>query len=870
MAMLGALGLLIMSTAPAEAGSGEKPGYPAPTDTPRHGITMTVHPAFDGWYRPGAWVELLATIENSGDDTTVDLQVVDGSGHYSVPVELPRGAAKRVPIAFHATTEVDRVTASVYRGETMLVERVVIVRAADPADSINVVLADDPTDVARPLTDMSEVSEPYGGIKTVTSPPEDVPEHSLAMQSIVRIIVGEADLTGLSAAQRDALLQWVALGGTLVLPGGPALPAALAALPEAMRPGESSGVREVVGLEDPSAPEGMPALRWTQPVTVADLAPAAGASVDLAADEGKVPLVVSRAFGDGMVVALAYDPTVAPFDDWRDVPWQRADATTADSAPLVRTDALQSALMAALGQTFRLPSAKWSFAIIGLFIVLVGPVNYLVLRRRRRLDLAWVTIPALTLVASLASYGVGYGLYGGEVRQGTVSVVRTIPDAGIAHVTSFVAVFSPGSREYDITVETPGALSYFDTSNSDWGSGWSGGVQAKLLQGRVGGVRDLRVDQWSAGGFVVEAVVPWTAGDPGALRVEAGKVKGEVRNPFGRALRGAELVVHGDHVWYGALPTEFAADYDRAYVSPRPLNLDFNLLPADGRDDREERMRVGLVEAATRGEWPGGSTSYRPGSPSYYGNSYDETDLSRSATNLPAWRGTALFAFDDQAPIEAGVRSGLVDRVAYTMYTAAVPLEVPGDTESAPIATALPIAAVDGAVASGNLCGPDAVLLSEKEPYALFTYNVSVLPSLPSELWLTVTLPKPPSMSVATGMSRPMTPGTSRVVVGTEEWKVDAAAGAGFGHDPFEFEMEPGQTVAITPYVWDRLQADGTVRVALGVPETDPVGGSGDWSEHDFGDGTQPYYGYGTWDEEPCWSVVLSTKDPSTKEEDSP
>ena len=55
--------------------------------------------------------------------------------------------------------------------------------------------------------------------------------------------------------------------------------------------------------------------------------------------------------------------------------------------------------------------AAWLYFLVFYFL-LVGPVNYLVLRQQRRLHLAWITIPTITLIFSAASFGVGYLLHG--------------------------------------------------------------------------------------------------------------------------------------------------------------------------------------------------------------------------------------------------------------------------------------------------------------------------------------------------------------------------------------------------------------------------------------------------------------------------
>ena len=55
-----------------------------------------------------------------------------------------------------------------------------------------------------------------------------------------------------------------------------------------------------------------------------------------------------------------------------------------------------------------LPSARTVVLLLAVYILLVGPVNYIVLRWRKKLHWGWVTIPLITLVFTGLSFGVGY------------------------------------------------------------------------------------------------------------------------------------------------------------------------------------------------------------------------------------------------------------------------------------------------------------------------------------------------------------------------------------------------------------------------------------------------------------------------------
>lgn len=77
------------------------------------------------------------------------------------------------------------------------------------------------------------------------------------------------------------------------------------------------------------------------------------------------------------------------------------------------------------------PELPWLFGALVGYTVLIGPVNFLVLRRLRRRDWAWLTIPAI----SLASLGV-FWVVGGQ----------RLEDAGITHATVMIGGEEPVER----------------------------------------------------------------------------------------------------------------------------------------------------------------------------------------------------------------------------------------------------------------------------------------------------------------------------------------------------------------------------------------------------------------------------------------
>lgn len=84
------------------------------------------------------------------------------------------------------------------------------------------------------------------------------------------------------------------------------------------------------------------------------------------------------------------------------------------------------------------------------YVLLIGPVNFWVLRRIKRSELAWVTIPALVLVVTTLTYVVGFYSKGRDVFTNTISIVK-VADTGAATASTYVGVFAPSKNSYRIT-----------------------------------------------------------------------------------------------------------------------------------------------------------------------------------------------------------------------------------------------------------------------------------------------------------------------------------------------------------------------------------------------------------------------------------
>lgn len=578
-------------------------------------ITWSAEPLLGGAFKYGEWLPVRVTLANDGPDRRVEVRTTitsgEGQATYIRPVELPHAARKQVTLYVRPNSFSRYVTLRLFDGEQELGKRVVEVQPLSAWTLFVGVVADR----VVPLPDVAAALEgPQREMKHVRFAAQELPDRAAGLRSLDALVLNDVDTSRLTPAQQQALAGWVQLGGRLIIGGGTGAAQTLAGLPDPLRPVRVRDTRSVPTLAGlASLANGTP-IRVPGPFVVAEAEPRAGAEV-VAEQEG-LPLVVQRRLGDGVVIFVALDLGRSPFGEWGGAAafWKRLVVDEHSLFPegppdMSRRDWEAGPMLSALTSlpSLELPAVRWVLLLLLVYILLVGPLNYLVLRRRRRLEWAWVTIPLLTLAFSGLSYGIGYGLRGGEVILNALSIVEIpAPDSPTAQVRTYVGLFSPTKRAYSLQI--PGDLLAGPLGTrfgGPWGPPVRGG-RITVVQDAPTTVRDLTVNQWSMQTFMAEGAVEAPVHLEAALRYENGRLVGAVANTGTEPLRDAVVVFRNDFTRLGDLaPGErkevtlpLATDGQRTGppLSFRLFREQFER-PGPGGLDREVRVKQQMLNA---------------------------------------------------------------------------------------------------------------------------------------------------------------------------------------------------------------------------------------------------------------------------------
>jgi hypothetical protein len=498
--------------------------------------TMTAHVLLGGHARVGAWMGITVEIRNAGPQVVGELRLDAGSQgrtRYGMPVDLPTQSDKTFvlyaqPPQFGGQLEVKLVS----NGQSIATQKVAFT-VHEAGQLIVGVIAEKPQNIVPRIDLLPATTGQAAAIVQLT--PAELPDRTEGWAGLDRLVWQDVDSSSLRTEQLDALRGWLAAGGRLVVAGGTAGIGALSGFPDDILPYRPTATVDV-------APDSISGLLGEKPAGAADLPALAGelARGTALATSGDRVIAAEATFGSGAVTVLGFDPGTRWIADSPAVRsmWRRVLPPLSNGALIVGND---GQLVGAVGQqpALALPPIGGLLALLFGYILLIGPINYLVLRRLDRREWAWVTMPVLIAVFAVGAYAFGAALRGLDVIVNEVAIVRGAPDTTVGSAQVYLGVFSPSRGTYQI--EVPGGALLSSTITGDFiGGGDSQSLD--VIQGDPSRIRDLVVGFGSLRTVRAEttAAVPKVHAE---LSLVDGSLKGTLRNDSDQVLERAAIVL---------------------------------------------------------------------------------------------------------------------------------------------------------------------------------------------------------------------------------------------------------------------------------------------------------------------------------------
>src|SRR6266576_431098 len=594
-----------------------------------NGLSLAVHVGYQDVVKPGEWTPVTVDAHNTGADVDGTLEVreslnaqpgVTGFTIYQQPISLASGASKRVRIFLVEDTSGATVTARVIQNG----------RVAVSQDSVS---SSSTSTLVGVLSDQSSALDDFaaihpGGIaaRVVHLHADDIADSAIALRGFDILVIDDFATDGLTARQRAAIADFVEAGGNLLLGTGASWHKTLAGLPAAIIPLEP---RATLNVHAARAVGG-----HNIEVAIAD-----AVSGRAWLSEGAVPLIVDRGVGAGTVTLATFDWNQEPIAGWsgtKDVLRQvlaravfGAGSSGANypngiafggpspafgSQPSIASKS--NALTPVLGNLpgLNLPSLQLTAGLVLLYVLLVGPVNYLVLGAMRRRALAWVTVPLIAVIAAGGAYGAGVLTKGRSVQANQVTILHMQVGWDHAYQETYTGIMAPSRGDYQATITGSRLLISPIASNGAFDVSALGAASRSGIRVDVDNNNILLpgMTAFALSGFATESL---TSAPQLAAHVQLvnGKLTGTIENHSDLAFTDAVLVMGDNFQTFGALrpgtTTSVNLDVKAANQSGQPVytriygSTFFNGMPTNQPTDvqREDYAKTQILSLLLSG-----------------------------------------------------------------------------------------------------------------------------------------------------------------------------------------------------------------------------------------------------------------------------
>src|SRR6266568_2992615 len=477
------------------------------------GVTLNVHVGYQDVVKAGEWMPVTIDARNTGAgvDGTLELQEalngqpgVTGLPLYHESISLATGSSKRIRAYVTVDANGVTITARIVQNGRVIVSK--DAASASTTSTLIGVLSDQPTS----LDGFAAVHPASVAARVVHVRADDIAESAIPLRAFDILAIDDFATDSLTAGQKTAISDFVRAGGDLLLGTGAAWRKTLAGLSPAILPMAVSGTTSVTT----ALLGGGPLLRQ----------------------------VIARAvFGsDSSNQTTLYGGGVGP------VPFG------VQSTIGTRSGALSSTLGNLPG--LDLPSLQLTGALVLLYVLLVGPVNYLVLGAMRRRALAWVTVPLIAVIAAGGAYGAGVFTKGRSVQANQITILHLQPGWDRAYQETYTGIMAPSRGDYQATITGSRLLISPIANNgaydvSAFGTGSRSGIRVDVDNNNI---TLPGMTAFALGGFATESLssAPQLAAH---IQLVNGKLTGTIENRSNLAFTDAVLIMGDNFQTFGAL-----------------------------------------------------------------------------------------------------------------------------------------------------------------------------------------------------------------------------------------------------------------------------------------------------------------------------
>ncbi|HHW68080.1 MAG TPA: hypothetical protein GXX16_10370 [Epulopiscium sp.] len=523
---------------------------------------------FNNKYKVGGTTPITIEITNNGEDFKGEVQVkilkeeynnVTDYIVYAKDIELPRGSTKKFDMVVTTSNMQRYFNIELTDGKKSIAKKTIYATAFPPESRFVGVLSEDP----QSLKYLKNVG--FGeviGNKLIELDENNFPTDINILNDFETVFINNFDTSKLSKEQINIMNQWVQSGGILILGTGPNSDKVLKGLGSEIASVVNKGITHTT---DFTAMEqlGEKTLDSGQPLQIALLDIKNGEDILFS---GNLPITTLIHEETGSVIIHHFDLGINPFAQWdgnrymltelyiKHIPVFAQTSNTSDSYdydPYLNPYTLR--LFPRQQQTGLVIGV---LIIISVYIILVGPILYWILKVKDKREYGWFIIPILAFAFSGGIYLLSYKTIFNAPVGSSIGIVRLNTGETTSSLSISAGFFTPDTGESKITFaeNIQPRVSYVDSSWDFRNRVINNGIKTEVISAkiRIGNANELifyNDQSWAMNTVTASHTVNFAGPINASLTFKDNNLIGTIENHLGFDLETCILVV-GDHYYY--------------------------------------------------------------------------------------------------------------------------------------------------------------------------------------------------------------------------------------------------------------------------------------------------------------------------------
>ena len=630
--------------------------------TPTHPAeNINIELGFDGYYKKNSCLPVTIDLSHFPmplpDKVSVIVQGMDWRSNelkvlriYSaglLPQEVREG---RLSLPIRITNMATQVTVAMTSLSHEVYSKKIDLNPVGPNDIICLILTSDSSHF-NPLPGLKLPKR--GEVKTAFPAPGYLPSRWIEYDGIDVIVLDDIDLELFSEKQRAALKQWLVSGGRLIITAQGAERNANNTTFKQIFKGMIGNRIEMInadllgrysGYRDDLI-EKVNIIQITVPKS------------DEIFSKGGYPMLIRQERGLGQVIVCAFDTRNVFLQDptkldgfYRSI-WTRLlipDSMISNKAWSTRF------LVPKEGKTSFLYGYVGFFLL--LYVIILGPINFVVLKKLDRKEYILFTIPVVVVIFSAFAYVIGWSLRTNRVILNSFTVTFATPGENNLTSKTYLGILSPDRSPYRFWNENVSAFPEESIEN-DWDEiSKIGRMPIEIQINDKFQIENMEIGMWSMRFFKIQHIMEAKDGLQGNALFKDDSLIGSVTNNLPFTLTNCHLVMKWNHT---------------------PLG---DIAPGTSRD-----FNLPLVPRIREGNTGGG---YWFAHEYWKSNPFGEKELEFSNAVChqyqPVFEKPVLIGWYEPSDIKININREKVDYHSKQLYVCSIPLYIDSDQISVP------------------------------------------------------------------------------------------------------------------------------------------------------------------------------------------